>query len=149
MSVSASIDINLVQYQQRVSLLKVIQYLLEYGWSLDYDGKISFLPIGDDDKFNWQSESMSIESFFHILMKKEKNNEIIGVAMTWSNTGIGGDFLLSKDGKLSVNLSINRKLIESDSSMKITDINWYLVKLLPIFNHKDIQVESFTYEEHN
>ena len=49
---------------------------------------------------------------------------------------------------LFVGLTNNRKILVDDGRFKITDVNWYLTKLLPVFNQGDTLVEYFTYEEH-
>lgn len=106
------------------------------------------MPIGDDDKFDWKSEKISFESLVQIIEKKERIEEIIGVILTWQDTGIGGQFLFRCNGIISVNVTLLRKLISSNSNVEITDINWYLTRLLNVFNEKVMQVEHFSYQEH-
>lgn len=148
MSVSAYLEVKLSHPQiKKMSSVELIQRLLNQGWALNYDGEVSYLPLGDNDEFAWRAESISSESLLAILNEKEQRGELVGVVLTWKDSGIGGDFLVYNDGTLSVSLSINRKLIE-DVESGITDLNWYLVKLLPVFSGDGLQVESFSYEEH-
>ncbi|GMA97769.1 hypothetical protein [Pelosinus sp. IPA-1] len=146
MSISASIDIKLAfRDSQTISKVALIQSLLDFGWTFKDCGNMTYLPIGDEDKFDWKTENISVESLMVLLNEKEKRDEQIGVAMTWKDSGIGGDVLLMKNGEISVSLTINRRvIIDSD----ITDVNWYLVKLLPALNDNNLIVESFSYEEH-
>ncbi|MBN2908792.1 hypothetical protein JQC72_04550 [Polycladomyces sp. WAk] len=54
MSVSASIDIHLVSRNgERMSTVKVVQTLLDDGWTLDDHGQVSYLPVGDRDDFDF------------------------------------------------------------------------------------------------
>lgn len=145
MAVLASIDVNLITSFGRVSTKKVLMSLYDFGWSFDDHGKVSYLPIGDEDNFSWKSEQMSTEDLLEIIELKEKMSEVNGVTMTWKNTGIGGDFLFWTDGNISINLTVNRKLI--DDEIKITDVNWYLTKLLPPLKQNDVYISSFRYEE--
>lgn len=149
MSVSASIDIELAWRKEIViSKVRLIEKLLDFGWTFNDNGQGSYLPIDDKEDFNWQRENISPESLMLILKEKEKCDELIGVAMTWEKTGIGGEFLLMSNGVISINLSINRKLFNADIvNTKIMDVNWYLTRLLPVFNQEDIKVESFSYQE--
>ncbi len=150
MSVSSSIDFKLLQGKEnQISPINVIQKLLNYGWTLYDKGKISYLPIGDNGDFEWQWEDISLDSIMQVLSKKEHQKEVIGIVMTWRDTGIGGTFLFWTDRTLTINLTINRKMIVNDLySINITDINWYLEKLLPVFHKGDILIDSFTYQEH-
>jgi hypothetical protein len=92
MAVSASIDIRLGNQDVPISKSQLIKQLLDFGWTLNDCGKVSYLPIGDEDRFDWQREEISIESLMAILDEKEKHGETIGVAMTWQNSCIGGSF---------------------------------------------------------
>ncbi|MBP2633658.1 MAG: hypothetical protein H6Q70_4286 [Firmicutes bacterium] len=150
MSVSASLDIKLIQRQtHELFSVKIIEKLLDYGWNFKNEGVVSFLPVGDKNNFDWQSNDISLESLINILENKEKAHEIIGIVMTWKDTGIGGEFLIIENQKISINLSINRRFIGDDiTNLKITDVNWYLSKLLPAFRCEDILLEYFCYQEH-
>ena len=145
MSISASIDIK-IALPDRVTASKIIiiQKLLDFGWTFNDYGKVSYLPIGDEGNFNWHIDNISVEKLMMILKEKEKRNEIIGIVMTWKETDIGGNVLLIKNGGISLCLTINRRVLVDSS---ITDINWYLVRILPAFCQDDLIVESFSYKE--
>lgn len=92
-----------------------------------------------------------------ILQEKEKRNELIGLVLTWQDSDMGGDLLLWPKNEMiskkihtstTLSLSMNRKLLIDDGQLKITDVNWYIVNLLKIFNQGDTLVEYYTYEEH-
>ncbi|GBG56948.1 hypothetical protein SPFL3102_02313 [Sporomusaceae bacterium FL31] len=145
MSVSASIDIKLTVRNGIISKVTLIQKLLDFGWTFNDSGKITYLPIGDEDKFDWQSENISVDMLLMILREKVQRDELLGIVMTWKGTGVGGNILLKKTDELTFCLTINRRTI---SGSNVTDVNWYLVKLLPAFSQSDSTVESFSYEEH-
>ncbi len=148
MSVSASIDIMLVNKNKiAVSPVMVIKQLINYGWTLNDNGYTTYLPLDDDDNYNWTQESIGEESLMAIISQKELKREVVGLAMTWEHTGIGGAFLARIDGSVSVNLTINRKCIEL-SENKFTDVNWYLHKLLFAFDNTEFSIETFSFEEH-
>ncbi len=148
MSVSAHINIDLTEYTGTpISSVDKIKALLDYGWTLNDHGLISYLPIGDKDDFNWQRESISEEALLNIVKSKEKAGEIIGVSITWNNSNIGGDLLIFEDGTLSLSACINRQEFVTKDEYKITDVNWYLERLLPAFKQKNWYIESHSYEE--
>ena len=145
MSIAASIDIRLHKKRSGfISRIELIKRLLDFGWVFDVDGTISYLPIGDHDGFDWQFQKIGSKELFKILTQKEKNNERIGVSITWEETSVGG-ILLLQDDEISFSIDINRKRI-NDSS--ITDVSWYLPKLILPLNFEAIQVESIEFREH-
>jgi len=132
-----------------MSPVKVVQTLLDNGWTLNDHGQVSYLLVGDRDDFDWQRQRIEMATLMEVLKQKEQRGELIGVVMTWKDTGIGGNFLIRNDGWVSVNLSINRKCIDrSEDIGAITDVNWYLIRLLPAFQRNGLLVQSFSYEEH-
>jgi hypothetical protein len=71
--------------------------------------------------------------------------EVIEVILTWQNTNIGGIFKFESNEKLSINLNLNRKVIVENYG--VTDFNWYLMHILPIFHENDIEISSFLCKE--
>jgi hypothetical protein len=148
MSVSASINIIVAKNeQQSIFAARIIEQLLSYGWSLNDYGQMTYLPVGDQGDYNWQSEIISKEKLIKIVGEKEKNNEVVGIVLTWKDTNIGGDLLVWKDGSLSFSLSVNRKILNEDISINVTDVNWYLEKLLSGLNAGHFSVMSFSFEQ--
>lgn len=147
MSISASIDVKLKEREGNiVSPMLIIKKLLHYGWTFNDSGRVSYLPLGDSDNYDWQFENIDTQSLIAILDEKEKKGEVIGVSMTWKETNIGGSFLFFKNGEVSISLIINRKLLDN---MRHTDVSWYLKRLLPVFNQEDgIELQRFSYEEY-
>jgi hypothetical protein len=153
MSISASIDIQFARRKEmKISKVMLVKRLLEYGWTFRHNGYASYLPIGDNDDFNFQREAFnkeSIDALMMVIKKKEELDEPIVVSMTWERTNVGGELLLIRNGEISINLSINRKLLDTGiEKTKNTDVNWYLMRLLPVFNCEELMIESFSYSEH-
>lgn len=149
MSISASFDFALVSSQAKtISAVDTIQRMLQFGWVLNDGGVVSYLPLGDKDDYDWQRANITLEELLPILREKERQDEIIGVSMTWKDTDIGGVFLFRNDGEISISLSINRKVVDGNAGGEVTDVSWYLTKLLPAFSQGDLITESFLYKEH-
>ncbi|WP_337034591.1 hypothetical protein [Paenibacillus illinoisensis] len=142
MSISSSIEIAL---SKPVARMIILQKLEEFGWSYNDHGKVTFLPVGDVDDFDWQHECIPLEELFKILAEKDNQKELIGVVMTWRDTNIGGTFLVRENGTIIMSPDINRRILNVESYNKITDINWYMTKLVPVFGPL---LESIFYEEH-
>lgn len=159
MSVSCSIDIKLVKYinplryEYNIPAIVILKKLLNFGWNPNTNGEMCYLPIGDKDDYAWTSSSFNFEHLTEIVEKKETLNEIIGINMWWKDTGIGGSFLFYKEhrlhGQLSLSLHADRPILfELSNWHKVTDVNWYLTKLLPAFKDGDLAIEYFCYDEH-
>ena len=148
MAVTATIDIKLNSKLGNFSRINIIHAFINYGWSLNDNGRISYLPINDNDEYNWQNDKLNEQEIFRILSAKEKNNEIIGIVMTWENLNIGGNLLVFESGNISFIISINRKLIDSRENCVFTDVNWYLDKLIPALEKEKFQIESLCFNEY-
>lgn len=159
MSVSASIDLRVIQSNtgNPVAPVHALEILMDHGWSLQHDGYVYYLPLGHDDPFDCITEMMSIKSLLEILRIKEAQSELIVVSLTWKNTNIGGSLFLYDANKalhenihtpIGFSLDKNKKKLIRNDSLEMTDVNWYLEKILPTFNGDNTFVEHFTYNEH-
>jgi hypothetical protein len=148
MSVSASIDVKFANVAtEGFSVVTVVKGLLNKGWSFHENGQVLYLPIGDDGDYNWVSESMDLDGLINVIRVKESKNESIGIALTWRDTNIGGNLLIWDKESLSFNLSINRKVTNQDLNLGITDINWYLEKLILGLIDGGFKIVSFSFEQ--
>ena len=160
MSVESSISLRIVESASRaiVSPIKILKTLEVCNWNLvNQHGYVSYLPLGDDEMFDWTYDKIDVRSLMKILEEKELRDECIGVGVTWQDSDIGGTILLYSNkeraekrihSSMSFCLDGNRKILLDDGHSKITDVNWYLTKILPIFNQNDTIVEYYTYKEH-
>lgn len=147
MSVSASIDIQLGKVSnEKISALQVINTFITNKWRIQNDNNISYLPLGDEDSFEWQSDDISVEQLINIVEKKESHGEIIGILMFWDSTEIGVELLIRSELELSFNLSINRKLIGNTEN---TDINWYIEKIVVLLKENNYIIEYFSFDEYS
>ena len=149
MSISATINIHLIKRKiQCTSTLDVIKGLVNSGWSLTHDKYTSYLPLGDKDDFDWQSEeNMDFASITRLILAKKASGELVGLILTWKATGIGGVFLFRSDESFSMGISINRQKIVLKNNYVITDFQWYLERLLPPLNDA-FGVEYFSCDQH-
>lgn len=78
-----------------------------------------------------------------LIKSKMINNEVIGIGMTWENTEIGGDYLFLPEGNFSFMINRNRKILID----KITDVSWYLTRIIPVLSLEDIKLIGYKFEE--
>ena len=160
MSIEASIDLRIINISTGtiISPLKTFELLIRNEWNaISKDGYSFYKLSNEDDISNWEVSKTSLPELLKILKQKELEKELIGVRILWQDTEIGGEVLLLQEEEMlkqgihtsmSFLLTSNRKFLIDKDGLKITDVNWYLTKLLPIFNQGDTIVEYFTYEEH-
>lgn len=160
MSVDASVSLRIVDVMSGVlvSPMKILEMLAVSQWSfVNQHGNAMYLPIGDRDSFNWQADKMDTKSLMMILSTKAQQGELIGVSLYWKDSSVGGSLLLWQEKEAEqekihapfcFSLDSDRQILSGDYNCKITDVNWYLTKLLPVFNQGDSLVEYFTYREH-
>lgn len=108
--------------------LLLFQGLVRDGWRLNDHGSIVFLARGDDDDFDWQSCDRGEESSVWAELEwKAQHQETLGLVLTWHEENVGGEFIVRPGLSLSMSLSINRRM----TARGITDVSWYLDRLVP------------------
>lgn len=147
-SISSSIDIKLVdKYNSDNFCWTIIHTLKNNGWKLFNDRKVLYLPLGDNDEYDWRREELTVDELKAIIEEKEKSNEVVGIELTWENTKIGGDLLIFDTNGFSFNITVNKKFINDDNLTKIIDISWYIEKLIPYLLEHFI-IEHISFEQH-
>jgi hypothetical protein len=139
---SHAAGINITISSGTKSILELIEVFLNNGWSVKDHGHISYLPLGNEDAFNWQHIALAAwPKIVEILKQKEKNRELIGLVMTWKDANIGGEFLFFPDReRLAVSWSVNRKALKHCADF--TDHSWYLTRILAPLLKEGIVIES-------
>lgn len=148
MSTSASMKIKFNK-SKAYSILNIVEIFLKVGWKIkDKSGNISYLPLGDDDDFDWQSEMISETEVFKIIEKKEDANEWVGLIIYWENTNIGITLLATASDNVTLSFEVNRKRLNEEDITSLTDVNWYMDKIIVKLRNERYQIESFKFEEY-
>ena len=140
MSVSASIQIQFLDKKQ----IDIVILLLNAGWTFNDNGHQTYLPIGDNDEWDWLWDNLNNEDLLAILKNKQELSEVIGIGMTWSDSSRGGELIFEKNNSLIFNISNNRLISEST----VTDFDWYLKKIVCAFNLHGVVIESISCYEY-
>lgn len=140
MSILISLDIKLDADDVK-SCEKIIDTLLQGGWTINNKNQVTFLPLNDNDMFDWTTTDMHKDDFMLLLQKKEKQGEVVGVAIFWQNTDIGGHLLFHSNQEISFMLDTNIQYIDEET--KIPDFNWYVEKIIPTLKN---QYRILTYQ---
>jgi hypothetical protein len=135
MSIDASITLNTVDLTGE-DFIAIIESLINYGWSLDDFGKISYMK----EEFDWYYADLGKEKEIYDLMRtiiEKKGNTAI--TLTWENTKIGGSLIYYDSSAISLSLIVNPLRIKG---LNTIDFSWYLERLKPLLNfHKGFIIE--------
>ena len=163
MSVSASIDLKVIGrngFSPTASY--IIESLLANGWSIYFEDKVSYLPINDNDMFDWQHKSIDQTTLMNIIKRKESLYEKVGLLIVYGETGIGGDLLIDSyidiDDDLSICnsnniditfcLGVNRLKLKNIKEKDITDVGWYFERIIPYLETEKTFLVSITFAQY-
>ncbi len=137
MSVHASFDIVLSGTHSNTN--ELVQAFLDAGWSLHspyLEGQTNYLPLGDEDCFDWCSSPLSSNELSELIHNKEQAHELIGLELYWQQSNHGVILLIKNKLEFSILATINRRKTEQG----FTDINWYVAQLLETIQHLPSQI---------
>jgi hypothetical protein len=149
MSTSASIRICISERSRAIlSVPNLIQHFVNEGWDyVDSKGNVTFLPVDDDDDFNWLCETIDRNNILNILKNKQAQKETIGIQLLRRDSKTGCNLLIFNTNEMVFSLSIYRNKFVVESDIDITDFTWYLEKILPVFKNSSLQVEQIICEQ--
>lgn len=146
MSVFSTIDVCIAN--DVPNYCEVIDVLRRAGWTPAFEGQITYLPLGDNDRFDWTAVPASEEPSVAIeLQRKCESREMLGIVLVWEDSECGGEFLVFPDGKFSIILSVNRRSLAGFE--RSTDVSWYVHKLLISFEKSPLHIESIGWQSHS
>ena len=121
-------EINCSRYSERI--IDIINLFHELGWDYyDAEKTIEYLPLGDDDSFDWQKRSLSEKKLQELINNKQNAGEQIGLVLYYENSGIGVTLLAKNTKEISLDINIHRKTVDK-SRESITDISWYFTHII-------------------
>lgn len=143
MGITSGLDID---FEEAVDPIQLINDLIDFGWTYDDGGKISYIPVGDNDLFEWQEESLeNWNKVLEIIQEKIAKNEVIALILTWRDTQIGGHFIISEDRKcLMISLSVDRQTI---GNSRKTNFDWYEGKIVTALKNHGYKLDNAQFSE--
>lgn len=143
MSVDASFDLSIIKNDiYHFSAKDLLSEMMCKNWNVVHKGKICYLPL-HDTLFEWTEKDISESALMEIVTQKEQKHEIIGLVLYWQNTDVGVSMLIFPDDKITFGLMINRVKLDVGLNMDITDINWYMERIICCFEKFQIDEISF------
>ncbi|MBO5522822.1 MAG: hypothetical protein J5986_03960 [Roseburia sp.] len=146
MAREAILEINCSRYSERI--IDVINLLNELGWKYyDTEKNIEYLPLGDDDDFDWQKDYLSANELQELVNKKQDNFERVGLNLYYENAREGITLLAKNTKEIVIDLNINRRTVEN-SRESITDIGWYFNNIIQRFQERQCPIDYIKFEEY-
>ena len=146
MAREAIIELNCSKYSEKITDL--INLFNELGWKYyNAEEKIEYLPIGDDDAFNWQKKFLSEDELQELINYKQNNSERVGLNLYYENSEEGLTLLIKNTKEIIIDLSINRKTIENNRE-SITDIGWYFNNIIQKLKERECPIDYIKFEEY-
>ncbi len=146
MAREAILEMNCSRYSER--LIDVVNLFNELGWKYhNEENNIEYLPLGDDDDFDWQKKKLFTDELNELIDSKQDNFERVGLNMYYENSDVGVTFLAKNTKEILINLNIRRKTI-GDNNESITDIGWYFNTIIQKLEERGCPIDYVKFEEY-
>lgn len=127
------------------SIADILRIFQQIGWHIrNPQGKVEYLPIGDDDKYDWQCDEISESELYDIISKKIESKEQIGVNLFYRNGTEGISLMAYNTSQTILSITINRKTVKG----KYTDMSWYFENIVYKLLNADVRLLSYKIEEY-
>lgn len=142
----ASFELNCSAFSGSVT--DFIKLLGSLGWSCyDADNSAEYLPLGDNDSFDWQIGEVTESTLYSVFDSKLEQGETVGLVLYYRDTEYGVTLLAADTSEIIIIPNINRRTLTEDDEDSLTDVNWYSERLMNKLLWYDVGMISFKYEE--
>ena len=140
----ALLTVDCGQYSEKI--LDIINLLTKIGWSYyDSENNIEYLPLGDDEMYDWQKGNISITELENIINKKQSNTEMVGLCLHNAASKISIVFLARSTYKIIIDLNIDRKTYPDSD---ITNPESYMQTIILPLEKNGCHVYSICFEDY-
>lgn len=130
------------------SVFEFIVKLNDIGWNWKNEkGETEFLPLNDNDNFNWCCKEITLEELFHLTTEKEKANEIVGIQLYYHFGKVGITLLANKSSEYSFSFNSNRVTVAAERGIGSTNVNWYIERIIWELQKQNVQIQFMQYRE--
>ena len=127
------------------NIAEVLKIFQQTEWYIyNPQGKVEYLPIDDDDEYDWQCDEKTESELYDIISKKTAGKEQIGVNLFYCNGAEGISLMACDTSQIILSITINRKTVKG----KYTDMAWYLQNIIYKFLDIDVRLLSYKIEEY-
>ena len=127
------------------SIADVLKIFQQIGWYIyNPQGKVEYLPIDDDDEYDWQCDEKTESELYDIISKKTAGKEQIGINLFYYGGTEGISLIANNTSQILLSITINRKTVKG----KYTDMSWYLENIIYKLLKIDVRLLSYKIEEY-
>ena len=145
MSREAMIVLDCRRYSQNIA--DIIEIFRKTGWRVRNKNNLTeFLPLGDNDQYNWQTSILSDSDLTELILQKQNNSEKVGINLFYEHSNIGISLLAETTSEIILSLDINRQTV-SDSN-NITDIGWYFNNIILKLHNAGCYIDYFQFSDY-
>ena len=143
MGYEAIITINCEYYSNRI--IDVIMLLSKLNWSFyNSDGLVEYIPIGDNDEYDWQREKISEADLKEIVDYKQDHNERVGLLFCYNGTEGGFTMTASSTKEIVLGLDYYRKTMPDNT----TDFSWYFQNVIVLLRNNGCEIDYLSFDEY-
>ena len=124
------------------SIAEIIRAFQQIGWDFA-DGQTEYLPLHDDDMFDWQAAPLSDAELFALIAEKQACGELCGVILYHQESDRGFSLFAKNTAEVMLNLTVNRKTVCGD----FTDASWYIEHTAAALECIGCTVQAMNYNE--
>lgn len=145
MSREAMIVLDCGRYSRNIA--DIIEIFKKIGWEVrNKDNLTEYLPLRDNDQYNWQTAMLSDDDLTELILQKQNNSEKIGINLFYEHSDIGISMLAETTAEIILSLNINRQTV-SDSN-NITDICWYFNNIILKLHNAGCCIDCFQFSDY-
>ena len=127
------------------NIVEVLKTFQQIGWYIyNPQGKVEYLPIGDDDEYDWQCDEISESELYDIISKKIASKEQIGINLFYCNGTEGVSLMAYNTSQIMLSITIYRKTVKEN----YTDMAWYLENIIYRLLNIDVRLLFYKIEEY-
>jgi hypothetical protein len=118
-----------IELWERRDVVEMLDVLLDAGWGLP-QGWIKYLPLDDDDDWDWQEARWSEWQVVRWIMRaRAYQDRGAGILLEWPGLGVPVHFVL-KETQVDLHLFALGPFLPGACEGQFTDFSWYLSRTL-------------------
>lgn len=126
------------------SIVDIVKEFQKIGWGiLNPQGMVEYLPVGDNERYNWKEENIEESKLYDILLTKIARKEPVGINLFYHGGTEGISMIADNTEEIILGLSINRKIINDNH----TDTAWYLENIIYKLLDNGVRLLAYKVEE--
>lgn len=126
------------------SIVDIVKEFQKIGWGiLNPQGMVEYLPVGDNERYNWKEENIEESKLYDILLTKMARKEPVGINLFYHGGTEGISMIADNTEEIILGLSINRKIINDNH----TDTAWYLENIIYKLLDNGVRLLAYKVEE--